>query len=174
LAGCWYVSLLLFLTLFLSSVFEILILAVLVIFGILVVEYGTKTYRRHDRLSVSALELWDTRRFRYFCGAIVAAYITILIRCAYRIPELLGGWGGELMRIEIEFIILEGAMICITVTVMTVFHPGICFPALGNTMGKKQGSYVKANGSEAEIEMLPNPGKTALRPDMAYEPYRGA
>jgi hypothetical protein len=41
------------------------------------------------------------------------------------------------MRIEIEFIILEGAMIVITVTVMTVFHPGQCLPSLVNTMVKK-------------------------------------
>ena len=140
------------------------------IFGALVVEYSIGAWRRRDRLSVSALELWANRRFRYFCGAIVVAYTTILIRCAYRIPELLGGWGGELMRIEIEFVILEGAMIVLTVTAMTVFHPGLCFPALGNTMGKKA-RYAKTSGSEREIEML-KPEGTASRQDTAYEPYR--
>ena len=143
---------------------------VLVIFGILVAEYSVRTWRRRNRLSVSALELWANRRFRYFCGAIVAAYTTILIRCAYRIPELLGGWGGELMRIEIEFVILEGVMIVLTVTAMTIFHPGLCFPALGNTMGKKA-KYAKTNNSETAIEML-KPRETASTPDTAYEPYR--
>jgi hypothetical protein len=146
------------------------ILTVLVIFGILVAEYSVRTWRRRNRLSVSTLELWANRRFRYFCGAIVTAYTTILIRCAYRIPELLGGWGGELMRIEIEFVILEGVMIVLTVTAMTVFHPGLCVPALGNTMGKKA-KYAKTSNSETEIEML-KPGETASTPDTAYEPYR--
>ena len=74
------------------------------------------------------------------------------------------------MRIEIEFVILEGAMIVLTVTAMTVFHPGLCFPALGNTMGKKA-RYAKTSGSETEIEML-KPEGTASRQDTAYEPYR--
>jgi hypothetical protein len=70
----------------------------------------------------------------------------------YRIPELLGGWGGELMREELEFIILEGVMIAITVLAQTVFHPGLCFPVLGNTFGKRKND--KANVSETRVEML--------------------
>jgi hypothetical protein len=34
------------------------------------------------------------------------------------------------MREEVEFIILEGAMIVIAVAALTVFHPGYCFPVL--------------------------------------------
>ena len=74
------------------------------------------------------------------------------------------------MRIEIEFVILEGVMIVLTVTAMTIFHPGLCFPALGNTMGKKA-KYAKTNNSETAIEML-KPRETASTPDTAYEPYR--
>ncbi|EMD89061.1 hypothetical protein COCC4DRAFT_138450 [Bipolaris maydis ATCC 48331] len=110
----------------------------LALFGLLVLEYSIRTYRRRDRLSPSALALWENRRFKLFCGAVIVAYVTILIRCVYRIPELLGGWGGELMQEELEFIILEGAMIAITVLAQTVFHPGLCFPPLGNTFGKKK------------------------------------
>ncbi|KAI4711741.1 hypothetical protein J4E89_003183 [Alternaria sp. Ai002NY15] len=142
---------------------------VLVIFGLLVLEYSIRTYHRRDQLSASALRLWSNRRFRFFCGAVVVAYTAIFVRCVYRIPELLGGWGGELMRNEIEFIILEGAMIAITVAAQTVFHPGLCFPALGNTMGKQK--YVKAGKSESEIEMM-TPGETASRRDISYEASR--
>jgi hypothetical protein len=87
----------------------------------------------------------------------------------YRIPELLGGWGGELMRNELEFILLEGVMIALTVTAQTVFHPGLCFPALGNTMGQQK--YVKASTSETEMGML-EPGETASRRDISYEASR--
>jgi hypothetical protein len=142
---------------------------VLVIFGILVLEYSIRTYRRRYQLSSSALKLWSNRRFQFFCGAVVAAYTTILIRCVYRIPELLGGWGGELMRIEIEFIILEGVMIALTVLAQTLFHPGLCFPALGNTMSKQK--YTKNSVSGSDVEMLES-GETASRRNMSYEAAR--
>ena len=70
------------------------------------------------------------------------------------------------MRIEIEFVILEGVMICLTVMAMTVFHPGLCFPALGNTMGR----YARTR-SGTEIELL-QPVESAAKGDMVYEPYR--
>ena len=126
----------------------------LVIFGLLVVEYSVRTYKRRDRLSHDALALWDNRRFKFFCGAVVVAYVTIFVRCVYRIPELLGGWGGELMRVEIDFIILEGVMIVLTVIAQTVFHPGFCFPALANTMGKKYKHSKVASLSDTEMEIL--------------------
>ncbi|USP73732.1 sphingoid long-chain base transporter rsb1 [Curvularia clavata] len=124
----------------------------LAIFGLLVLEYSIRTYRRRDILSSSALALWSTRRFKFFCGGVLLAYTCILVRCIYRIPELLGGWGGELMQAETEFIILEGVMIAITVLAQTVFHPGICFPPLGNTIGKRKNA--KGSVSESRVEML--------------------
>lgn len=75
-----------------------------------------------------------------------------MARCIYRIPELLGGWGGELMQAETEFIILEGVMIAIAVLAQTVFHPGICFPVLGNTIGKRKNA--KGSLSDTHVEML--------------------
>ncbi|EMD60833.1 hypothetical protein COCSADRAFT_192685 [Bipolaris sorokiniana ND90Pr] len=123
----------------------------LALFGLLVLEYSIRTYRRRDRLSPSALALWENRRFKFFCSAVIVAYVTILVRCVYRIPELLGGWGGELMQEEVEFIILEGAMIAITVLAQTVFHPGLCFPPLGNTFGKKK--HVDTNTLETGTAM---------------------
>lgn len=78
----------------------------------------------------------------------VVAYFGILIRCIYRIPELLGGWANDIMRNEPEFIVLEGWMILITVIAQTAFHPGSFFPALGATIGRKGKSI-----SESEMEM---------------------
>lgn len=48
------------------------------------------------------------RNFRIFCFAIALAFTTTLIRCIYRLPEMAGGWGNELMRRETEFLILDG------------------------------------------------------------------
>jgi hypothetical protein len=36
------------------------------------------------------------------------AYVTVLIRCIYRLPEMAGGWGNALMRNEREFLLLDG------------------------------------------------------------------
>jgi hypothetical protein len=86
----------------------------------------------------------------------------ILIRCAYRIPELVGGWGGELMRIEIEFIILEGVMIALAVVCQTVFHPGLYFPALASApKGQKH-------------QKLKNVEDTEMEPLSSYEDVRAA
>jgi hypothetical protein len=98
-----------------------------------------------------------SKRFRFFLGAVFIAYITIFIRCIYRIPELLGGWGSELMRIEWEFIFFEGWMIVICVIAQTVFHPGIWFPVMSNG-GKNAHAATKlhssAESAQSDFEML--------------------
>ena len=48
------------------------------------------------------------RNFRIFCVAIAVSFLTIFIRCVYRLPEMAGGWGNGLMRKENEFLILDG------------------------------------------------------------------
>ena len=99
-------------------------------FGYFLGEYIYRTYRHRSEISFGSIVLLHDTRFRLFIVAIFTAYITILVRCAYRIPELSGGWRSELMREEGEFIVLEGVMIVTAVAVLTMFHPGYCFPAL--------------------------------------------
>lgn len=118
-------------------IFQVFILS---IFGYLCTEYAVKTYRYRNQIRSEASALLKKTSFRYFVLAVFIAYLSIFARCVYRIPELTGGWRNEIMRNEPEFIILEGVMITISVLVLTVFHPGFCFPALGNTIGKKQGN----------------------------------
>lgn len=142
----------------------------LVIFAVLVTEYAYQTYLRRHTLTASAFAVWYDRRFKTFCLAIGAAYIFILVRCAYRIPELIGGWGGELMRIELEFIILEGAMISLAVACQTIFHPGKYFPAI---TGKTCYAHQKIKGVE-DTEMEPLSNYEDIRPAGRYEEMRAA
>jgi hypothetical protein len=124
-------------------------------FGALLTEYTLRTYKRRDQLSAEAMTLFHKRSFRCFVSALIVAYMGILIRCVYRIPELSGGWRSEIMRNEPEFIILEGVMIVISVLGLTVFHPGYCFPALGNTIGKKSKAAREKSMDEAsDVEMM--------------------
>lgn len=131
-------------------IWQVVILAV---FGVLVTEYVVRTYRRRDRLSPRALNLWASRRFRCFIAAVFLAYLTIFIRCVYRIPELLGGWGNELMRIESEFIALEGIMIVLCVLAQTVCHPGIFFPVMGRDQAREQAKLANEASESGETEM---------------------
>ncbi|EXJ90344.1 hypothetical protein A1O1_03443 [Capronia coronata CBS 617.96] len=68
-----------------------------------------------------------SRNFRIFCFGIALAFVTIFIRCIYRLPEMAGGWGNPLMQDETEFLILDGMMVGIATVVMTLLHPGFFF-----------------------------------------------
>jgi hypothetical protein len=74
-------------------------------------------------------------RFRIFCWAIGFAFLTILIRCLYRIPEMAGGWGNPRMRDEPVFLGLDGGMVALASIAFTVAHPGFMFPPMRK--GKK-------------------------------------
>ncbi|KAF1943315.1 parasitic phase-specific protein PSP-1 [Clathrospora elynae] len=67
-------------------------------------------------------------KIKLFGAMVVLAYTTVLIRCIYRLPEMAGGWGNSLMRNEKEFLLLDGMMLAIACTVLTVFHPAYFFP----------------------------------------------
>jgi hypothetical protein len=57
------------------------------------------------------------------------------------------------MRNETDFIVLEGVMIVLSVLVLTVFHPGYCFPALGSTIGKKRADRNKSTDTTPDVEL---------------------
>jgi hypothetical protein len=124
----------------------------LAFFGYFLVEYGIRTRRHQNQLSLHATTLLRSTKFRLFMGSIVLAYLSIFIRCVYRIPELTGGWGSPLMRNEVEFIVLEGVMIVIAVLALTIFHPGFCFPALGKD--KKKDKMAKSLDENSSNEMM--------------------
>lgn len=69
-------------------------------------------------------------RFRIFCFAIGVAFVAILIRCVYRVPEMAGGWGNPRMRDEPVFLSLDGGMVALASIAFTVAHPGFMFPPM--------------------------------------------
>ncbi|KAJ4298817.1 hypothetical protein N0V90_004059 [Kalmusia sp. IMI 367209] len=85
--------------------------------GVLVVTYLWR-YRkarteRHASSEKSNFEISKadgavSRKLYIFGAILVLAYVTVLIRCIYRIPEMAGGWGNKLMRKELEFLLLDG------------------------------------------------------------------
>ncbi|KAJ4299022.1 hypothetical protein N0V90_004266 [Kalmusia sp. IMI 367209] len=146
-------------------IFQVVILS---IFGYLLAEYTLRTYRRRDKLSMAATEILISTKFRCFVAGVLVAYLAIFTRCVYRIPELTGGWGNELMRNEPEFIALEGVMITLAVFTLTIFHPGYCFPVLAKGQAAKYASIGRKDlDAESSVEMIP-------QHNTAYEPYREA
>lgn len=55
------------------------------------------------------------------------AVLTIFTRSVFRCAELSGGFNGKLFNDQITFMILEGPMIIMACTALTLFHPGIAF-----------------------------------------------
>jgi len=59
-------------------------------------------------LSYEAAVTLRNTKFELFAFGVCAAWLTIFIRCVYRIVEMAGGWANSIMRDETDFIILEG------------------------------------------------------------------
>ncbi|KAK0716327.1 RTA1 like protein-domain-containing protein [Lasiosphaeris hirsuta] len=66
-------------------------------------------------------------RMRLFLGFLFLSTIFVLVRCIYRIDELRDGYDGPLIRDEPLFMVLESAMMLLSVLCLIVSHPGIAF-----------------------------------------------
>lgn len=95
-----------------------------------------------------AKQLDGRARFRLlvFLTGLFVAYFTIIIRCAYRVPEMVEGWGGALMQDEPTFFGLEGTMLAIACIALTIAHPIFFFPPM---MRVKK---TQSQSSDGEIE----------------------
>ena len=94
--------------------------------------------RRHLALRKGVPEKVDpqlqTARFKLFAGAVVLAFLTIFTRCVYRIAEMMGGWGNPLMQDQSEFIALDSVMCAVAAIALTLFHPGLCFSQMAQSV----------------------------------------
>ncbi|KAF2455091.1 RTA1 like protein-domain-containing protein [Lineolata rhizophorae] len=116
----------------------------LVIFAVLSFEYFTRVRKHRHELNTKTTELRRSSKFRFFIVCLAISYTAILLRCIYRIIEMAGGWGNEIMQHEVTFMILDPTMILIASSVFNFFHPGRCFK---NRRTEKLGST-----SECELE----------------------
>ncbi|GKU08654.1 unnamed protein product, partial [Fusarium langsethiae] len=93
-------------------------------------------------LTGNTLQIWQSSKFRCFICGVFVAFLTIYIRCVYRIAEMQGGWGSKLMKEEVPFIILEGLMIVMATSAQTILHPGPLFPSFAEPRLKLGGSFL--------------------------------
>ncbi|ERF75878.1 hypothetical protein EPUS_01244 [Endocarpon pusillum Z07020] len=98
--------------------------------------------------------------FKLFLGGFLLAFVTMFIRCVYRIAEMAGGWGNSIMQSELDFIVLDSVMITISVLAMTIFHPGYCFPQMVSQAKRSRLSDIeKKTSSETSVEESSQPAK---------------
>ena len=102
----------------------------LLVFAFFVIDYAVRAYQHRATLEPSANKLMATTRWKLFVGSLTLAYITVFMRCVFRIGEMAKGWGNPVMQDQTDFIVLDSVMITIAVLCLTVFHPGYTFPEM--------------------------------------------
>ncbi|KAH7176917.1 RTA1 like protein-domain-containing protein [Dactylonectria macrodidyma] len=126
----------------------VLQVVVLGVFGLMALDYLVRAKKclEGPEITASGLRTWKDKRFRSFGGAVLAAYIMIFTRCIYRIAEMAGGWGNHIMQDEPSFLILDSTLILVASALLTIYHPGLFFPQMGN--GRSRGDLEKTETQE--------------------------
>lgn len=78
----------------------------MVLCGVLALDYTIRSAKGTKGERTTGLTRMG--RPQIFCITSALAYLFVLVRCIYRLPEMAAGWGGELMRDETEFLVLDG------------------------------------------------------------------
>jgi hypothetical protein len=87
-------------------------------------------------------------------AALFLATATLFVRTVFRAIELSEGFGGKLVNNQLQFMILDGAMVIIASICMTVMHPGFGFEKRWNEA--KFSFFDDKAGSDQEIqEVIP-------------------
>ncbi|KAM0153108.1 hypothetical protein ACHAQE_007820 [Botrytis cinerea] len=103
----------------------------LIVFMIVVVDYtlkvsGERTRRQAANWATGEDKIGTSeRKMRYLCCSLTVATVLILIRSIFRVVELAKGFQSKLANEEVPFMILEGAVMILATTIMTIFHPGL-------------------------------------------------
>jgi RTA1 like protein len=80
-------------------------------FGAMAAVYYVRPSRSGVSLSASAQRVRNSTGFKLFLGGFLFAFVTIFIRCVYRIAEMAGGWRNPIMQNETEFIVLDSVYV---------------------------------------------------------------
>jgi len=99
----------------------------LFIFSVMALEYAFRLYRNPLSWDTRHAALYQSRLFRTFLIGLAVATLTIFTRSTFRVAELSGGFHGSLANNQVSFMILEGAMVTIACSCLTLLHPGISF-----------------------------------------------
>ncbi|KAM0223812.1 hypothetical protein ACHAPA_002401 [Fusarium lateritium] len=79
----------------------------------------------------------EAKKARCFVYALGVAYVCIIVRCVYRITETIPEIQKEVLRNEPLFLVMDAAMMLVSIAAVTILHPCYCFPYLGLKKNKK-------------------------------------
>jgi hypothetical protein len=102
----------------------------LALFAACCAEFAFRLWKNPQSWSMEHARLYESKLFKAFLCGLCAATLTIFIRSCFRVAELSGGFHGPLANNEISFMILEGAMIVIATSCLTLLHPGVGFQGM--------------------------------------------
>jgi len=129
----------------------------LLLFAILCGEFAWRVMYFKSSWNAQYLSLLNSKKFKAFLIALAVAVVTIFVRCVYRCVELSGGFNGTLfVSDQAVFMVLEGVMIVLATTGLTVFHPGLVFGQAWHdaTFSFRQNNHTELkNVSTSELEM---------------------
>lgn len=78
-------------------------------------------------------------------ASLIVSTLAILARSIFRVIELWQGFSGELWNNELDFMILDGAMIALATILLTALHPG---PGFGGQWHAADWSFRTKKGSK--------------------------
>ena len=99
------------------------------VFLALMTLFGYRVRRHRETVSHDAEKRARRSRplFVIFLVSLLVATVAILVRSVFRVVELWSGFAGHLWNSETDFLVLDGAMIGLSVLLLTAFHPGMAF-----------------------------------------------
>ncbi|KAE8445435.1 hypothetical protein EG329_013448 [Mollisiaceae sp. DMI_Dod_QoI] len=124
--------------------------ASLALFASMCAEFAYRLYRNPNAWNMNHAQLYDSKLFKSFLIGLCVATLTIFIRSAFRVAELSGGFHGPLANNQVSFMVLEGAMIIIATSCLTLLHPGFCFQGAWHAADF---TFLKRKSVESEVEM---------------------
>lgn len=86
-------------------------IATLALFAALCLEFAWRVNKFPHRKNIEFRRIRESRPFRGFLVAVAVTFVTIFVRCVYRVVELAGGWNNKLQREEVPYIILESGSV---------------------------------------------------------------
>jgi len=125
-------------------------------------EFGWRLHKTPEsERDVRFIELRATKKFKWFTYALAAAVLLIFVRSVYRVAELQQGFDGPIAQDEVLFMILEGPMIFLAVSLLTILHPGFSFGGQWANAGwSLRGRKTVPSVASGEELMPPKYGRT--------------
>ncbi|KAF7309240.1 hypothetical protein MIND_00294300 [Mycena indigotica] len=128
--------------------FAVVILFTLLVADFLIRRQISRPWRPAAADATPAPTLIPTRTKVMLYG-LAFSTLVFIVRSVYRVVELAEGWGGRIIRTEVYFNALDGAMIVLAIFTWNFVHPGWFLPAPAATASdNEKDGHEKAKNSD--------------------------